>query len=273
MRAPLLLLSVAGAALCFAGMIWAPPAFGQGGVPPTARGKNKDKLPPAKPTPRLPDGRPDLGNGSGVWNPAVVPNLAGKDSIAARSTREVKTPVDVGFLPEARKVYEQRNATLSKDDPEAQCLPPGIPRMIATPFPFQIYQLSDRVIFLFEGGAHIFRIVYTDGRQHPKDINPSYMGDAIGHWDGDTLVVDTVGFNDGTWLDQVGHPHSDVLHVIERYTRTDSMTLHYEVTIDDAKTYAKPWTSSFDVPWEAGWDIMEYICQENNKDLHHLVGK
>jgi hypothetical protein len=155
------------------------------------------------PAPRLPDGRPDLGNGKGAWNPRVIANLAG----GGRSTPDrspVERIVDVPFQPWAKKVYDERQASLSFDDPESRCLPPGIPRLYATPFPFQIYQQPDRVIFIFEGGAHIWRVVYTDGRSHPKDPNPSFVGDAIGHWEGDTLVVDTIGFNDTTWMDQEG---------------------------------------------------------------------
>ena len=107
--------------------------------------------------------------------------------------------------------------------------------MMTTPFAFQIFQEPDRVLFVFEGGTHIWRVIYMDGRQHPKDPNPTFLGDSIGHWEGDTLVTDVVGFNDETWIDASGHPHSDVLHVTERYTRTDENRLHYEPTIDDRK--------------------------------------
>ena len=253
------------------------PAVAQDGPPqgaPAGRGGGKQApRPPAGPTPRLPDGKPDLGNAAGSWNPPVVPNLAGSDAGGARQSRTVEKPVEVPFLPAAKAIYDQRNATLSKDDPESRCLPPGVPRMMATPFPFQIYQLPGRVIFIFEGGAHIWRVIPTDGREHPKDPNPTFLGDSVGHWEGDTLVVDVIAFNDETWLDQVGHPHSDVLHVVERYTRTDDRTLHYEALIDDPKTYSKPWSTSFNIPFRPGWELNEYICQENNKDLSHMVGK
>jgi hypothetical protein len=145
--------------------------------------------------------------------------------------------------------------------------------MMATPFPFQIFQLSDRVLFVFEGGAHVWRTIYTDGRAHQKDPNPSFLGDSVGHWEGDTLMVDVIGFNEVTWLDQAGHPHTDALHVIERFTRTNGMTLHYEVTVDDPKAYTKPWTTSYTIPWAPGVELYEYICQENNKDLAHMVGR
>jgi hypothetical protein len=164
---------------------------------------------------------------------------------------------------------------LSKDDPESLCLPPGIPRMMNTPFTFQIHQLPDRILFIFEGGAHVWRSVSMTRKEHPKDYAQlTYLGDGIGHWEGDTLVVDVTGFNDHTWLDAAGHPHTEQLHVIERYTRTDEDTLHYQATIDDPGAYSKPWTVGWNVKWHAGWEPYEYICQENNKDVlaGHIVG-
>jgi hypothetical protein len=241
-------------------------------VPVAGRIPDQPKPAHPNPTPRLADGHPDLGNEKGSWNPRIIANIAGiGPGGPARSP--VEKIVDVPFQPWAKKVYEDRLANLSKDDPEGYCLPPGVPRMMATPFPFQIYQLPGRVIFAFEGGAHVWRIIYMDGRPHPKDPNPTFMGDSIGHWEGDTLVVDAIGFNDRTWLDQDGHPHTESLHVTERYTRTDENTLHYEATIDDPKAYTEPWTTRYTIPWAAGMELYEYICQENNTDLSHLVGK
>jgi hypothetical protein len=225
---------------------------------------------PARPTPRLPDGRPDLGNGKGVWNPRVIANLAG---VGDPNRSPVEKMVVVPFQPWARGIYEERQRDLQQYDPESRCLPPGIPRLMATPFPFQIFQLSDRVLFIFEGGAHIWRTIHTDGRPHPKDPNPSFLGDSVGRWEGDTLVVDAIGFNESTWLDQAGHPHTDALHIVERFTRTNERTLRYEVTIDDPHAYTAPWTTSYTIPWAAGAELLEYICQENNKDLPHMVGK
>jgi hypothetical protein len=225
---------------------------------------------PPGPAPRLPDGHPDLGNGKGAWNPRVIANLSG---VGDPNRSPVEKVVDVPFQPWAKGVYENRQQNLQLQDPESKCLPPGIPRMMATPFPFQIFQLSDRVLFVFEGGAHVWRTIFTDGRPHPKDPNPSFLGDSIGRWDGDTLVVDVVGFNEATWLDQAGHPHTEALHVVERFTRTNDRTLHYHVTIDDPHAYTKPWSTSYTIPWAAGAELYEYICQENNKDLGHMVGK
>jgi hypothetical protein len=241
---------------------------------PVVGGRLPD-LPPgvkAKPAPRLADGHPDLGNGKGVWNPRTIVDLSGVGP-GGPARSPVEKVIEVPFQPWAKQVYDQRMAGLSKDDPEGKCLPPGVPRLNATPFPFQIFQAADRVIFLYEGGAHSWRVVYTDGRPHAKDPNPTYLGDSVGRWDGDTLVVDAIGFNDRTWLDQDGHPHSEDLHVVERYTRTDELTLRYEITIDDPKTYTKPWTTSYLIPWSPGNELLEYICQENNIDTRHLVGK
>ena len=226
---------------------------------------------PVGPTPRLPDGRPDLGNGKGAWNPRTIVNLAGVGRQGpARSP--VEKVIELPFLPWAKAYYEEAQANLAKDDPEALCLPPGIPRMTATPFPFQIYQQPDRVIFIYEGGAHVWRVIYTDGRAHSKDPNPTYLGESIGHWEGDTLVVDVIGFNDRTWLDQDGHPHTEKLHVIERYTRVNELTLRYEFTIDDPGAYSEPWSNSYTIPWAPGAELYEYICQENNQDVRHLFG-
>lgn len=255
-------------------LLWAAPLAAQTSLAPPVGGRIDD-APQAgspRPTPRLADGHPDLGNGKGVWNPRIIENIAGVGPGGARRS-PVEKIVDVPFQPWAKALYEQRLASLSKDDPEGLCLPPGIPRMMATPFPFQIFQMPDRVIFLFEGGAHMWRVVYTDGRPHAKDPNPTYLGDSVGHWEGDTLVVDVIGLNDRTWLDQDGHPHTEALHVTERYTRTDEMTLHYQATIDDPRAYTRPWTTSYTIPWVPGVEPMEYICQENNQDTRHLVGK
>jgi hypothetical protein len=120
----------------------------------------------------------------------------------------------------------------------------------------------------------MYRTVFMDGRAHSKDLNPTWMGESIGRWEGsDTLVIDTIGFNGRTWLDYVGHPASEALHVVEKFRRPDFLTLVYEATIEDSKAYAKPWTTSFKVPFRPGWDLLEYVCLENNKDLEHLGTK
>jgi hypothetical protein len=242
----------------------------QVGGPPRDRAKDG----PPKPVPRLADGHVDLGNTKGVWNPRTIQNLAGDGKIAQIRFPDLKKASDISFQPWAKALYEERMIhTLQLNDPESKCLPPGIPRMYATPFPFQIHQLADRILFVFEGAAHVWRVVYTDGRKHSPDPNPSFLGESIGHWEGDTLVVDTIGFNENSWLDQDGHPHSDALHTVEKFTRAELDFIDYEVTIEDPKVYTAPWKFSYTIRWEGGGDLMEYICQENNKDILHMVGK
>ena len=129
-------------------------------------------------------------------------------------------------------------ATPDSEDPILNCLPPGVPRIMLIPFPMQVIQLPGEVILLFEYD-HYIRHVYLDRREHPKELDLTWMGDSIGWWEGNTLVVDTAGLNDKTWLDQVGHPHSDALHVVERIRRVDHDTLQDDLTIDDPKAYKK----------------------------------
>lgn len=237
-------------AACAISLLLAVPVFGQ--------------KPSAKPTPRLADGKVDFG-GKGVWSPIWVQDWA--------DTKYVDKAIDVPFTEWGLKTFQQRRSNLSKDDPEGYCLPPGVPRYTGTPYPFQIVQLPDRVVILYEGGAHTYRTIFMDGRKHATGdkLNPTWMGESIGSWEGnDTLVVDTVGFNGRTWLDYVGHPTSEKLHVIERFRRPDFDTLTYEATIDDPVAYTKPWTSSFKIPFREAWEIIEYVCLENNKDLLHI---
>jgi hypothetical protein len=245
--------------------------------------RNAPRKGPSKPAPRLPDGHIDLGNSKGSWRPGGPDDISGNgggekdEATRQQQMKRVDQRVEVPFLPWAKVAYDQRNATLSKDDPEGYCLPPGIPRMMQTPFPMQIYQMPDRLMMVYEGGAHMWRVIYMDGRKHtpPDKWNPTYLGEGIGHWEGDTLVVDVTGFNDRTWLDSAGHPHTEQLHVIERYTRTSEDNLHYQATIDDPGAYTKPWTVGYNIRWGAGWEPYEYICQENNKDVvmeNHMVG-
>ncbi len=121
-------------------------------------------------------------------------------------------------------------------------------------------------VFIFDiGGPHSFRAVYMDGRSHPKNLDPTYIGHSTGRWEGDTLVVDTVGFNEGSWIEAEGFPHPDQLHLVERLTRSDFNTLKYEVTVEDPGAYTKPWSGGFNLRWNSGAEVFEYVCQENNK--------
>ena len=160
-----------------------------------------------------------------------------------QGAERVTSATNVPFKTEAKKIFDQRVYTLSKDDPEGHCLPPGVPRVMYTPHPMEFLQLPNRIVIIYEIGT-LWRIVWMDGRQHPTDPNPTFLGDSIGHWEGDTLVVDVVGFNTRTWLELAGHPHGEKLHVIEKFSRPDFNTLHYEATIDDPEYYTEPWTVS-----------------------------
>ena len=149
------------------------------------------------------------------------------------------------------------------NDPIGKCFPPGVPRIyLIRAEPMEIVQVPGRVIMLFEYD-HFVRQIYTDGRQHNTDLGPTWMGDSIGTWHGDTLVVDTVGFNDKTWVDMAGHPHSDAMHLVERIRRIDHNTLQDDLTIDDPKAYTKPWGGRLTFVLKPGWSLGEMVCEDN----------
>jgi hypothetical protein len=225
------------------------------------------------PTPRLADGTPNLGQ--------VEPNKGYWSLRQHRNYAEVLVELDeIPYRPWARALAQQRRDELSKYDPQGYCYPPSGPRLMTTPFPMEIIQLphQERIVMIYEGGTHIWRVIYMDGRPHPVGdaLNPTWLGHSVGRWDGDTLVVEAVGFNEKTWIDMVGDPHTDELKVTERFTRTDEYTLHYEATLDDPGAYTEPWTIAFDIMWEPNGEIQEYICQENNiwtRDLTDEFGE
>jgi hypothetical protein len=160
------------------------------------------------------------------------------------------------------------------NDPQAQCFPPGVPRVYSTRLgaPFEIMQVPGKVVMIFEYD-HSVREIFTDGRQHPQDLNPTWMGDAIGKWEGNTLVVDTVGFNDKSWLDAAGHPHSEDLHLVERIGRPSHDAMTDDITFNDPKAYTKPWVAHEIFELKPGWDLVEYVCEDNLnfKDLQNIT--
>ncbi len=208
------------------------------------------------PAPRTTDGKPDL---SGVWGPD-------RNFIYDLSSA-MKPGEALPLQPWAAELTRKR---MSKDDPEANCLPTGVPRI--APYPWKIVQTPTLIVFLFEGNIHSYRQIFMDRRDHPKDLDPTWYGDSIGHWEGDTLVIDTIGFNDKFWFDFAGHPHTEKLHITERYRRPDLAHLESEVTVDDPGAYTKPFTLYGHFPLQ-NTEIMEYICTENNQDVQHIVGK
>jgi hypothetical protein len=143
------------------------------------------------------------------------------------------------------------------------CTPPGFPRIILHPFPMQVVQSPGEVIMLFEYDS-IRHQIFTDGRPHDTSLGPLWMGDSIGHGEGDTLVADTVNFNEKTWLDRVGHPHSDALHVVERIRRTNHYHLMDDITIDDPKAYTKPWSAHLDFLLRPKWTLGELFCEDQD---------
>ena len=263
------------------------------------------------PTPKLADGTVNLGRvpgEKGYWNTPYITNMGARvvdpstgkpfplverTPAPARGAGVAPTgggeggggggrggaPAEpfVPFQPWAAAVYNYNSKNQSQYDPEGYCLPPGGPRLMATPYPMDIIQLPEhkRVVMIFEGAAHIWREIYTDGRPHPTGdaLNPTYLGDSVGHYEdnGQTFVVDSVGFNEMTWLDYFGHPHTGLMHVVEKFSRPNKGTLHFEALIDDPGAYTKPFTVAWDIPWNANGEVTEYICQENNRFLLGLT--
>ena len=217
--------------------------------------------------PRNPDGTIDFG-GNGVWSLPYITNFAQR--MVGRDYEAGERPP---FLPWAKAMWDYNRSNLVKYDPEGFCLPPGGPRAMGTPYPAEIVAHRDRIFFIFEGGGHVWREVYMDGREHPPldEIRPTYFGHSIGHFEGDTLVVDTVAFNEKTWIDFNGHPKTGQLHTVEYFSRPYKEVLHYEAVIDDPGAYSEPWRVAWDINWIEGQELGDYICQENNKWMIDLT--
>jgi hypothetical protein len=227
-------------------------------VPRTPDGKVDLKAPP----PRAADGKIDL---SGFWMPTnPVKHLL---NLAADLP-----PGSVPLQPWAEAVYKERIETNGKDHPGVRCWPSGIPEKLNIPDGLKLVQTPDVMIFLHESRT-IYRQIFTDGRPLPKNAQPTWMGYSIGKWDGDTFVVETIGQNGKTWLDMRGLPGTEALRVIERFTRPDIGHIDIDVTIDDPKAYTKPWSVKLSWTLLPDTDLIESICEENNKDLPHMVGK
>ncbi len=227
------------------------------------------------PAPKTPDGKPDL---SGVW-------LGDQWSPAGRRPNPPGAGRGGGgrgggapeMLPWAQKVFDERRATSLRDDPEARCMPQGVPKASTLPYPFEIVNASNKTLILFEMYS-LRRQIFTDGRELPKDFKdyaqPSWMGYSVGKWEGDEFVVTTAGINDKVWnIDLAGHPHSDALRITERYHRVDFGHMDVNVTIDDSKTYAKPWIMPvMRYTLLPDTDLFEFVC-EKNVDPQHMGAK
>ena len=208
--------------------------------------------------PRLADGTPDL---SGIWRRPDTKYLVnlGADGI------------EIPMQPWAEKLYKDRQANDSKDWPNGRCLPNSVTDGDGHPTPRKIIQQPGLIVLIFET-YHYYRQIFTDGRSLPEEREPAWFGYSVGKWDGDSLVVDTVGLKEETWLDFAGHPHSDALHIIERFRRMDFGHMEVQVTVDDPKAYLKPWTAR--IEWELlpDTDLLDWVC-ENERDFLRLSGK
>lgn len=226
------------------------------GIPRTADGKPNLTAP----VPRMPDGKPDL---SGLWEPELTPYRFDV----------IQNPQDESiFRPAAQAVFLQRAMNLRHDNPVTHCLPAGPQAIFAagsTRF-YRIVQSPAVLALLYELGG--YRQIYTDGRTLPKDPNPTWLGYSVGHWEGDTLVAESAGFNDRSWLDMVGHPHSERLRVTEKFHRSDFGHMRVQVTYDDPETLTRPLTISVAVNYAADGDMLEYVCNEDERDTEHLIG-
>jgi hypothetical protein len=210
------------------------------------------------PAPRLSDGKPDL---SGIWQ-------ANGPKYLQKLTADMK-PDDIPFQPWAKQVYDQRKDGRDARTESANCLPQGVPKISATPVPYKFIQANGEIVILYEA-FNLWRQVFMDGREWKQELNPTWLGYSVGRWDGDTLVIETRGFNGKTWLDQAGLPTTDALHITELFHRKDFGHMEMTVTIDDPKAYTKPWTIKEDPVLQPGTELLEFICGENEKDLAHL---
>jgi hypothetical protein len=196
---------------------------------------------------------------SGVWN-ATRGNY---DTASFSKGDPPMTPWGQAQFNAAKPSQGPRGVRLPETtDMVYKCFPPGMPYIYLQLFPMQIIQTPKEVIELFEYD-HMVRHIFIDGRKHPADVTPSYNGHSIGHWEGDTLVVDTIGLNGKMWLDRVGHPDSDQMHILERIHRVDDKTLQVDFTFDDPKSYLKPWTALMRFRLRPDWDIIEDVCEDN----------
>ena len=224
----------------------------QPAIPRTADGKANLTAP----APRLPDGTPDL---SGVWSAPTgyLRNLA----------TDLK-PDDVSFQPWAKTLYDERaSGARWKEDPDANCLPQGVPKVLLAPAPWRIVQTPGRIFFVHEA-FNLWWQAFLDGREFvpSEDVTPTWHGYSTGKWEGDTLVIDSRGFNGKVWLDQLGKPSTDALHVTMRFRRKNFGNMDIQITIDDPKAYNKPWTTTVPVNLLLNTELMEFICLENEKD-------
>lgn len=239
------------------------------GVPRTASGA-PDLSAPA---PRTADGKPDL---SGIWQtePAPCPPEGCPDMPSSREFVNIgaRLPSGLPYQPWAAALVKKRMADYGKDDPVTHCQPAGAIRLLTFP-PYRKFVQTPGLLVILSERDVTYRQIFTDGRPLPDDPQPSYTGYSTGHWEGDTLVVHTNGFRDGMWLDRSGSPMTEAAKLTERFRRLNYGKLQIELTLDDPKAYTAPWTVTFNQLIVLNSELLEYFCQENEKDLSHLIGK
>ena len=247
-------------------------------VPLYGQGRGGAPRGPSAPAPRHADGRINFGpprGEKGVWERRVEHLVINPKSYQADATKNARIHIDkVPLQPWALALTNQRHSLALASEPYTRCKPAGGPRQIMSPYGLEIVDVPDlKRLYIFNiSNAMTFRTVYMDGRAHPANLLPTYLGHSTGRWEGDTLVIDTVGFGDHFWMNRDGLPHTTQLHLIERLTRTDMDTLNYEVTVDDPGAYTAPWTSGYTLGWTRGNELFEYMCQENNLSPESMVG-
>jgi len=264
----------------------------------------------AQPVPRTADGRIALGNTAtvkGVWvasgdvlpdgqrislgfcnsntvaPPASLNPGAGRGTDGARATgaggraggrgaATATTCTPIPYMAWTRAVSDDRRR--NELEPHTRCKPSGGPRQWLTPYGAELLELPEqKLAYIFDiGGPHTYRTIFMDGRKHPQNLEPSYYGHSIGWWEGDTLVVDTIGFNEGFWIDRGQLPHTTQLHLIEKYTRTALNAMKYELTVEDPGAYTAPFTGTSTLRWENGTELFEYVCQQGNEAHTLMVG-
>jgi hypothetical protein len=238
-----------------------------------------------KPTPRWPDGHPRLGVVAGETGYWASPSAASLVETTAGNVRMDTNGLlanlgDAGkvapFQPWAKGLYEYRQRALLKDDPMLSCLPAAGPRLFQVAHGVQFLEQPERkrIFVMMGGGNRNWRLIYLDGRALPQseDVTPTYWGYSSGHWEGDTLVVESDAFNERFWFSNGGLPHTEALRLTEKFSRPDFNTLRYEVQVNDPGAYTRPWSSSWTLRWVADREVPEYFCQDNSKDEPHMVG-
>ncbi|MDR2215339.1 MAG: hypothetical protein LBE59_05805 [Nevskiaceae bacterium] len=238
--------------------------------------------PEPAPAPRWPDGRvnfsaaspTDVGNWDGPADSSIFSNVVNGQRVTAAPNLPTNLTIDeIPFKPGVRKIYDDRRT--ASEDPHTRCKPSGGPRFWHTPYGIEVLDLPEtqEMLFLHVGSPHSWRIAYMDGREHPKDLKPTWYGHTTAKWEGDTLVMDSVGFNDKFWLTRQGVPLTTQLHLIEKLTRVNHDLLRYEATVDDPGAYTAPWSGGWNLRWRVDSEPFDYLCQENNRDPERMIGR